>query len=449
MDFPSQFIENIQHCSGFDKAAFEAAHKEAVPVSIRYNPNKKIEIDQALERIPWTSQGYYLSERPSFILDPLWHAGVYYVQEASSMFLEHAVRQTVDLNENIKVLDLCAAPGGKSTLLQSIITKESLLVSNEVIQTRVSILRENMIKWGGMNVVVTHNDPADFSAMEGFFDVMVVDAPCSGSGLFRKDTEAMDEWSLGNVKLCAERQKRILADAWAALKEEGVLIYSTCSYSEMENEQMTDWLLQNFNLVSVSLTVDKSWGMMEVISPMGGYGYRCWPDRVKGEGFFMAAFRKREATAESRIKSKRNTVPSVADKNIAASFIKKTTDIEWMMQGKYLTAIKASQFENIQFLLERLRVRYAGVEAGIVVHGSFMPEHPLAISYEIQPDMELINLTEEQAISFLRKEDIGGVAFPKGWQWLGYRERGIGWIKSLGNRINNYYPKEWRIRQRV
>jgi 16S rRNA C967 or C1407 C5-methylase (RsmB/RsmF family)/NOL1/NOP2/fmu family ribosome biogenesis protein len=449
MGFPSEFIEHIQHTTGFDKDAFEAAHQASVPVSIRYNPNKKIQIDQAVERVPWTSEGYYLSERPSFVLDPLWHAGVYYVQEASSMLLEQAVQQTTDLNENIKVLDLCAAPGGKSTLLQSIITKESLLVANEVIQSRASILRENIIKWGGMNVVVTHNDPADFSAVEGFFDLMVVDAPCSGSGLFRKDPEAMDEWSLSNVKLCAERQKRILVDVWPALKEEGILIYSTCSYSEMENEAMVDWIMQTFDLVSVSLELNTSWGVREVISSHKGYGYRCWPDKVKGEGFFMAVFKKKEVSAELRIKSKRNTVPSVSDKNIAASFIKKATDIEWMMQGKYLTAINAAQFENIQFLMERLRVRYAGVESGVVLHGSFMPEHPLAVSYEIQPDMELVNLTDEQAILFLRKEDIGVSAFPKGWQRLGYRERGIGWVKSLGNRINNYYPKEWRIRQRV
>ena len=448
MGFPSLFIEHIQQTVGFDKAAFEAAHQAPVPVSIRYNPNKKTEIDKPFERVPWTSQGYYLSERPSFILDPLWHAGVYYVQEASSMFLEQAVRQTVDLNENIKVLDLCAAPGGKSTLLQSIISKESILVSNEVIQSRASILRENMIKWGGMNVVVTNNDPADFSAMEGFFDVMVADAPCSGSGLFRKDTEAMDEWSLGNVKLCAERQKRILADAWAALKEEGVLIYSTCSYSEMENEQMTDWLLQNFNLVSVSLTVDKSWGMTEVISSKGGYGYRCWPDRVKGEGFFLAVFKKQGASVEYRNKVKKYNAAAIKEKKIAEAFIKTELPVEWIMQGKYLASIHHSHYQDINLLMERLRVRYAGVEAGLIMHNHFMPEHPLAVCADIRPDSPMIDLTEEQAVSLLRKEDVGGLSLPVGLHWMGYNGMGLGWVKSLGNRINNYYPKEWRIRKR-
>jgi 16S rRNA C967 or C1407 C5-methylase (RsmB/RsmF family)/NOL1/NOP2/fmu family ribosome biogenesis protein len=449
MGFPLAFIEHIQNTSGFDKSAFEAAHQASVPVSIRYNPNKKIQIDETAECVPWTSEGYYLKERPSFVLDPLWHAGVYYVQEASSMLLEQAVRQTTDLNENIKVLDLCAAPGGKSTLLQSIITKDSLLVSNEVIQTRVSILRENMIKWGGMNVVVTHNDPADFSAVEGFFDLMVVDAPCSGSGLFRKDPEAMDEWSLANVKLCAERQKRILADAWLALKEEGILIYSTCSYSAMENEEMVDWFLKTFDVATVSLTLDASWGVLEVVSSGGGYGYRCWPDRVKGEGFFMAIFKKRENADLFHAKGKKSFTPLLKEKNIAEEFIKTDQEIEWIMQGKYLTAVHKSHHTDICFLIECLRVRYAGVEAGEVMHNNFMPEHSLALAADVSPKILMTELHKEQAVSFLRKDNMVGLSLPKGIHLMGYQGRGIGWIKSLGNRINNYYPKDWRIRQRV
>ena len=181
-------------------------------------------------------------QRPSFTFDPLFHAGTYYVQEASSMFLEQALKQSVDLSQPLRVLDLCAAPGGKSTLLQSLLNKESLLVSNDVIKSRAAILEENIVKWGAANVVVTNNDPAHFARLENYFDAIVIDAPCSGSGLFRRDPEAINEWSENNVQLCSQRQQRIVADVWPALKQNGILIYSTCSYSAEEDEAILDWM---------------------------------------------------------------------------------------------------------------------------------------------------------------------------------------------------------------
>ena len=419
---------------------------QTIPVSVRYNPNKPTAIDASFKKVPWTSGGYYLPSRPSFILDPLWHAGTYYVQEASSMFLEEAVRQSVDLKQSLKALDLCAAPGGKSTLLQSILSKESLLVCNEVIQSRVSILRENIIKWGGMNVVVTHNDPADFECLEGFFDLLVVDAPCSGSGLFRRDKAAMEEWSLGNVQLCAERQQRILSDALKTLKEEGVLIYSTCSYSQAENENVVDWLLRDGSMVSIPLALDASWGITEIITNGGGYAYRFWPHKVEGEGFFMAVFRNQSATKEKKNKSKKQFFPSVKDKTIAEAFVKSERDIEWIMQGKYITAVPAVHRDMMNYLMNELRVRYAGVEVGTVMHDEIFPEHALALATEIHPDRRMVSLNHGQALNFLRKENFEINDMPKGLQWLGYEGRGLGWIKNLGNRINNYYPKEWRIK---
>ena len=243
--------------------------------------------------VQWSSNGFYLQKRPSFTLDPLFHAGAYYVQEASSMFLEEALKQTVDLSQPIKILDLCAAPGGKSTLIQSVINNESLLVSNEVIKTRVNILSENITKWGAANVIVTNNDAKDFQRLPNYFDVIVVDAPCSGSGLFRKDREAISEWSEQNVHLCSQRQQRILADVLPALKEDGVLIYSTCSYSEEEDEQIADWLVEEFKVQSLKFKVEEEWGIVETqSSKQNASGYRFYPDKVKGEGFFIAVFKK-------------------------------------------------------------------------------------------------------------------------------------------------------------
>ena len=203
------------------------------------------------------------------------------------MFLEQALKQTVDLSQPLKVLDLCAAPGGKSTHLLSLISKESLLVSNEVIRSRANILNDNIVKWGCSNVVVTNNDPKDFQRLENYFDVIVIDAPCSGSGLFRRDPEAIEEWSEQNVALCSQRQQRILADVLPALKNGGVLIYSTCSYSKEEDELICEWLKNELIINNEKLIISPEWNIVQSEG-----GYRFWPDKVKGEGFFIACFRK-------------------------------------------------------------------------------------------------------------------------------------------------------------
>ena len=278
MQLPQKLLESLRGVKGFDKEAFERVHHTGEQVtSIRINPLKSSNVrrvrndsfgetsiedlthDSRLrihDKIPWTENGYYLSQRPSFTFDPLFHAGCYYVQEASSMFLEQALKQTVDLSKPLKVLDLAAAPGGKSTHIQSLISKDSLLVSNEVIRSRSNILKDNIIKWGGDNVIVTSNDPREFARLENYFDVIVVDAPCSGSGLFRKDTEAIEEWSTSNVALCSQRQQRILNDVLPALAEGGILVYSTCSYSQQEDEEIVDWLLSENNMEGISVPLD-------------------------------------------------------------------------------------------------------------------------------------------------------------------------------------------------
>lgn len=252
VQLPEQLLRSLETAAGFDRLTFEEVHASGEQVtSIRFNPSKNVYHqpgDHRLAPVPWTQNGYYLAQRPSFTFDPLFHAGVYYVQEASSMFLEQALRQTTDLSQPLKVLDLCASPGGKSTHLQSLLSPASLLVSNDVIRSRAHVLKDNIVKWGSLNVVVTNNDPADFSALENYFDVIVVDAPCSGSGLFRRDEDAIGEWSVNNVTLCTQRQQRILADAWPSLKRGGLLIYSTCSYSMEEDEDIVKWLRREFLL---------------------------------------------------------------------------------------------------------------------------------------------------------------------------------------------------------
>src|SRR5689334_6896843 len=191
---PASLMSSLTEAKGFDKESFEAVHRSGEQVtSIRINPGKSIEPSDVAMPVPWCHNAYYLNKRPSFTFDPLFHAGCYYVQEASSMFLEQALKQTVDLSRPLKILDLAAAPGGKSTHIQSLISGNSLLVSNEVIKSRNNILKDNIVKWGSDNVAVTNNDPKDFGRLQEYFDVIVVDAPCSGSGLFRRDEEAIGE----------------------------------------------------------------------------------------------------------------------------------------------------------------------------------------------------------------------------------------------------------------
>lgn len=459
MQLPSSLLAAIEHAKGFDKNAFKEVHESGEQVvSVRLNPvkwsigNQKLDIHHSPftihSSVPWSSAGYYLSERPLFTLDPLLHAGAYYVQEASSMFLEQAMKQTVDLSQPLIVLDLCAAPGGKSTLLQSIISKESLLVSNEVIQSRVNILKENIIKWGAGNVVVTNNDPNAFSKLHGLFDVLVIDAPCSGSGLFRRDPEAINEWSVDNVNLCSQRQQRILADAWNCLKEDGVLIYSTCSYSKEEDEEILDWIRTRFSVESVKLKVEEEWNIDEVETETGAFGYRFWPYKVKGEGFFIAAFRKKEEADQLRIKIKSTQLASKQEAAIAANWINSAEGLTFIKQGQNIAAVPTQWNETIQYLMQELKVRYAGVELGTIAKNDLLPEHALALSTIINNVVTKVELSKEHALDYLRKNEIVVDQATKGWALATYNDHPLGWMKLLGNRINNYYPKEWRILMR-
>jgi len=401
------------------------------------------------EKVPWSSFGYYLSKRPAFTLDPLLHAGAYYVQEASSMFLEQAFKQTVDLNKSIHILDLCAAPGGKSTLIQSLMSEESLLVSNEAIKTRANILVENISKWGASNVIVTNNDPKDFATLENYFDVIVVDAPCSGSGLFRKDPDAIKEWSEENVTLCSHRQQRILADIMPALKQNGIFIYATCSYSKEENEDILDWIAEKFQVKGLRLMVDKTWGIMETLSDKtNSHGYRFYPDKVKGEGFFIAVFQKKDGGNFSFPKRKKNNFEKLT-KNEEAITRKWITDNEKFSLFKnesLVYAIPEHLQNHFSLLKSLLYIKKAGVLLGKITPHELIPEHELALSKLSHANAPSIELSTEQAISYLRKEEIKIETQYKGWCTVTYQQHQLGWIKVLPNRINNYYPSEWRIR---
>lgn len=450
MVLPKELLESLSKLEGFNKEAFELLHQSGEQItSIRINQAKLNDPGQLLliniqQKIPWTESGFYLNERPSFTFDPLFHAGCYYVQEASSVFLEQALKQTIGLSQPLKVLDLCAAPGGKSTHIQSLISKESLLVSNEVIRPRVNILRDNIIKWGCENVVVTNNDPKDFGRLKGYFNVIMVDAPCSGSGLFRREPDAINEWSENNVQLCSQRQQRILADVWPALKKGGILIYSTCSYSKEEDEDIMDWIKQAFQCESISLTLSPDWGIIESKG-----GYRFWPDKVKGEGFFLACIKKTDG--ETHIKKKlENNIGKINnnEKTILQNWVKAENFQFTRLQNKvYMWPVLLIQ--DFLFLhQQQLRVNYSGVLLGELIRDKLVPDHALAMSRLLNEKIEKLDLNFTQAITYLQKNDLQVATDSKGWKAVTFKNHNLGWVNLLTGRVNNYYPKELRILKR-
>lgn len=360
------------------------------------------------------------------------------------MFLEEAVRQTTDLQQPVKALDLCAAPGGKSTLLQSVLHGESLLVANEVIKSRAALLADNITKWGAGNVVVTNNDPRDFARMEQFFDLITVDAPCSGSGLFRRDPEAVNEWSYDNVILCSQRQQRILADVLPALKPGGVLIYSTCSYAKEEDEQIADWLCKEMDMENIPLQIDPAW---KVVTGENGYGYRFYPDKVKGEGFFIACFRKAGDREKSKASPQKNKLSLLPQKEAARirPWLKEGAGPVFMEHNGEVIILPQQLAADLPLLQKHLYIRKAGVKAGQLTPKELVPDHQLALSTIIASGLPAIELTQEQALRYLRKEELQLETALKGWTLMRFGGMNLGWAKVLPNRVNNYYPKEMRI----
>ena len=389
---PDDFCNQMR--SQFSEAEYTEimnSMNEACPVSIRLNPLKQEQTDCKIqgEPIPWCKDGIYLSERPSFTMDPLFHAGAYYVQEASSMFISYLcnwIKQQGEWDMPINALDLCAAPGGKSTLLYSELPDHSLLIANEIMPKRAQILKENMHKWTmgvtkDINVYVTNNKSEDFKkAGKDLFDFILCDAPCSGEGMFRKDSKAIEDWSLSNVNMCQERQRDIVTAIWPTLKDGGYMIYSTCTYNYKEDEDNVKWISEELGADIIDLDVPKEWGISE--SPF----FHFYPHKTKGEGFFCALLRKHEDYSHTRNKA----IDKAINKNL------KVLNIENKFEPPYVDVDSNTA------------LRY--------LHG------------------EALTLPAET---------------PRGLITITYQGLPLGQVKNIGNRANNLYPKEWRIRKQI
>ena len=447
---PNSLVKKLGVNPLFDTAEFIKVHEEGKrATAIRLNPRKLKEYPfSSGGTVPWCENAFYLKERPVFTLDPLFHAGGYYPQDASSMFIDHIIHKLEIGSKPVYALDLCAAPGGKSTLLNSSLHPDSLLIANEIIKTRVNILQDNLTKWGNVNTVVTNNDPSAFDRLPGYFDIMVVDAPCSGSGMFRKDADAIDEWSEANVKLCSERQQRILAESIASLKTGGYLLYSTCSYSEEENEDIADWLIEMGDFESIEIAIDDNWGIEHTKS--GGHaahGYRFYPHKLGGEGFFITVLRKvaeQGTFNRKRIKPEKSDVP----KGILDTWILNVDEFFPFIHHDDLYIFPKKYENDLKYLQNVLYLKNAGINIGKLNRKELIPSHALALSNVLNPSFQSLELSLEDAQNYLRKENVILETIPaaiKGWTLARYKGLSLGWIKVLPNRINNYYPKELRI----
>lgn len=442
---PLAFLERIRNQFPGEFESFVQAIDQTPAVSLRANP-AKFRLSAHAEKIPWCANGLFLNERPSFTLDPLFHSGAYYVQEASSMFVEQAFRQTERSGSRI-VLDLCAAPGGKSTHLLSLMDSSDLLVANEVIRSRVSVLNENIQKWGHQNVVVCNNDPSDFSHLEGLFDVILIDAPCSGEGLFRRDPSAIEQWSVDNTNLCATRQRRIVTDIWPSLKAGGYLIYSTCTFNPAENEQNLQWLAQNNEIESIRIPILDHWGVEE-IHHQNLFGYRFLPHKVKGEGFFLTLIRKKEGSQQfSTPRKNKSRLEKMPKQFSEIRNWLQTTSSEFFTKSDFIVAFPEDKVQLLNVLSEQLRVISFGLTMAQFKKNDLLPEHTYALSINRNPSLfQTVELDLREALLFQKKEEIRIPSSEKGWLLVQYQGVPLGFVKNLGNRANNYFPKEWRIR---
>lgn len=440
MKLPEEYTRRLESLPGVDLEKYMRALEAVPPVSVRINP-AKIKTGLEYEKVAWCPEGYYLPERPVFTFDPVFQAGGYYVQEASSMFISHVLRQVTEEEKDYKALDLCAAPGGKSTLLVSALSAGSLVVANEVIKSRVGVLRENLEKWGYPNTVITNNDPKDFERLESFFDIMVVDAPCSGEGLFRKEPEAVKEWSEANVQLCSLRQERILDSAIQALKPGGILIYSTCTHEVSENEDQAERLCQQ-GFEEIKITIPADSGIEK-----SNYGCRFYPHKVKGEGFYCVVLKKTTGNEPVTPKIKKpDYAASKKAKEAIADILVVPEDQAAFELRDSIYFFPAHHLENLNILAESLYIYSFGTEGGQLMKNELIPAQALAHSILLTPGaFGMLELDMNEAIKYLRKDPVNDPTGAKGWKLATFNGLGLGFLKNLGNRTNNYFPKERRI----
>lgn len=447
---PQQFVVNMRHQLGDSsaEALFEALESSS-PISVRLNPYKW-HGEEFGTAVPWCEWGRYLDTRPQFTTEIPFVAGAYYVQEAGSQFIAHILK--TEGIEGGKIIDMCAAPGGKTTLYSAIVGDRGLVLANEYVRNRANVLADNVRKWGLGNVVVTNNDPQHIAAFEQWADVVAVDAPCSGEGMFRKDEVARSEWTAQSVDMCAARQMDILRQAWKSLKAGGLLIYSTCTFNTTEDEGVLEQMTSEWGEEiepSAEITVSDDWGVERI--KVGDFqGFRFFPHRVKSEGFFVAVARKRtDVGGRSVVPKPRKKImvdaPREAIKELSRWVVNPDT-LRFAVVAESYYAYPLEYFETIRSLANNLTVIYSGVEMGQIFKGKLKPEWSLSQSVWYNRDVvPSVELGREEALDYLRKKDVSAGVFVEGINLVSSDGYALGFVKRVGNRVNNGYPNSLKI----
>ncbi|MDQ3015477.1 MAG: RNA methyltransferase [Bacteroidota bacterium] len=446
-ELPIGFINRMKQQLGAESNDFFDALLRPSPTSIRLNHNKGLSDFTDLIKVPWCEEGYYLPARPPFYLDPHWHGGAYYVQEASSMILDY-ILQNLKLDDQPRIwLDMCAAPGGKTGILVKHIKSCDILIANEVIPQRKSILRENLIKGGYLNTFISSEPSSNFRT--SLADIILVDAPCAGEGMMRKEPEAIRQWSENLVNDCSILQAKILDDALTGLKDNGYLIYSTCSYSEQENIDNVVNAIEQFPVSSVEIQFPEEWKISR-IEKQGAIGYQLYPHRVKGEGLFIAILKKEKIDIETEFERR--------FKKEATFF---TQMPEWLSDFMSpLNFMVLKNVDSIRFINREAEEKATKVlqqipraelitEAGILKSKDFIPNHFLSMSQVYSSSYGNVNLDLSTALDYLERS---ANSLPSqtltGWTLMSYKGTILGWAKNTSQGWKNYYPLHWRLRSR-
>jgi 16S rRNA C967 or C1407 C5-methylase (RsmB/RsmF family)/NOL1/NOP2/fmu family ribosome biogenesis protein len=425
------------------KILLQALEDNEPEYSLRLNP-QKFDLPLSLPKVPWCDNAYYIEGKPRFSMDPLWHAGAYYVQEAGSMFLAQILEHLPFEESPAYALDLCAAPGGKTTLMATTLPGNCVVVANEITPQRLKGLHENVIKWGNTNVICSHNAPKDFEYLPDFFDLVLVDAPCSGEGLLRRHDEALNQWSVKLVEECAYRQEQILASALECLKPGGFLIYSTCTYNTRENEDNLEWLIREKGCLPVNLNMVLPAGIT-VTETAGNKAYRFFPGITRSEGFFITVVQKPATRGKVKHWSdktiKLKYVPNPVKERVG--FTRESTLVE---EKGLLKFYAADVLRKLYHLDERLKLQDAGRDFGSVKNGKFIPAETLGFVSGLVIDAEKkLDLEYETAVQFLARNAFALATEKRGYVFMQYEGVLVGLANVLDNRLNNCYPQHWRI----
>lgn len=448
MALPEKFLEQLDALGHDAYKDLPGVIEEASPsVSLRINPARcTMPPFPDSERVTWNPYGYYLSSRPDFTLDPRMHQGFYYVQEASSMAVHMAVKRAIDIidihSRPFTVLDACAAPGGKTTAAIDALPHDAFVVANEFDSRRVHILSENLAKWG-VNASITHGDASKMTFPKSFFDIIIADLPCSGEGMMRKDSFAVEQWSPDLVCECRDRQRAIIDNIWDSLAPNGVLIYSTCTFNLAENEEIISYLISTLGGEPLDISLNDD----NVLGAMAGFEFpalRFVPGRVRGEGLFMALIHKPGISPDFNFKSK-SKLPKVGLPFRLSDIL---IDDYTLVNDNPLRAVPVAHLPFYELFSKHVKIFSGGIEIGSLKGKDFIPSQQLALSRSFRRGyFNEAQVDAETALRYLRRESVVlPEDAPRGIVLLTFLDRPLGWVKNLGNRANNLYPDNWRIR---